>query len=351
MKIIHIELGQSLYGGAKQAVMLARKQQKNNLDVHLICPEGSMIATYITDLPIIKVPYYGSLDFSGRNGIRKVIKQMDPDIVHCHSRRGADSFGSLGLIKAKTVLTRRVIGSEPKWILRRKLSRFSQLVAISHAIQKNLNDCLGVDKNSIPIIHSSADYINDIEERECADFNIKPPLKLLLVSQLIKRKQCHVALVAVKKLLDHGHSVTLDCFGTGPMKRKLVDYVRKNNLSGSVFFNDYDPNLEKNYCKYDILIHTANNEGLGAVIIEAMANQVPVIATKIGGITDLIDDQETGLLFEAGNCTMLMDKIIYLSTHSNLIRKIKKNAVLNILRDFNINQNEKKYYKLYESLL
>ena len=160
MKVVHIELGQSLYGGAKQASLLATQQQKKGLDIFMLCPKDSMLAMHNKDLSLIEVPYAGSLDFLARRRIKKIINKIDPDIIHCHSRRGAEYLGCLGSKKTKTVLTRRVLGSEPRWLLRKNLTAFDQLVAISNAIQADLSECLGRDKKEIPIIPSGADLQN-----------------------------------------------------------------------------------------------------------------------------------------------------------------------------------------------
>ena len=66
MKVVHIELGQSLYGGAKQASLLATQQQKKGLDIFMLCPKDSMLAMHNKDLSLIEVPYAGSLDFLAR---------------------------------------------------------------------------------------------------------------------------------------------------------------------------------------------------------------------------------------------------------------------------------------------
>ena len=351
MKVVHIELGQSLYGGAKQASLLATQQQKKGLDIFMLCPKDSMLAMHNKDLSLIEVPYAGSLDFLARRRIKKIINKIDPDIIHCHSRRGAEYLGCLGSKKTKTVLTRRVLGSEPRWLLRKNLTAFDQLVAISNAIQADLSECLGRDKKEIPIIPSGADLQNIGTRNKEVGFIKKKVIKLLLVSQLIERKQCHIALMAVERLIRRGEMVTLDCYGEGPMKKQLQRYINENGLKETIVIHDYSLSLEDRMYEYDMLIHTANNEGLGAIIIEAMSRGLPVIASNIIGISDLVRDSDTALSYEKGDADMLANKIIKLWSTPELARQINKNAFNHIANNFDIKINERKYFELYGDLL
>ena len=351
MKVVHIELGQSLYGGAKQASLLATQQQKKGLDIFMLCPKDSMLAMHNKDLSLIEVPYAGSLDFLARRRIKKIINKIDPDIIHCHSRRGAEYLGCLGSKKTKTVLTRRVLGSEPRWLLRKNLTAFDQLVAISNAIQADLSESLGRDKKEIPIIPSGADLQNIGTRNKEVGFIKKKVIKLLLVSQLIERKQCHIALMAVERLIRRGEMVTLDCYGEGPMKKQLQRYINENGLKETIVIHDYSLSLEDRMYEYDMLIHTANNEELGAIIIVAMSRGLPVIASNIIGISDLVRDSDTGLSFEKGDADMLANKIIKLWSTPELARQINKNAFNHIANNFDIKINERKYFELYGDLL
>ena len=351
MKVVHIELGQSLYGGAKQASLLATQQQKKGLDIFMLCPKDSMLAMHNKDLSLIEVPYAGSLDFLARRRIKKIINKIDPDIIHCHSRRGAEYLGCLGSKKTKTVLTRRVLGSEPRWLLRKNLTAFDQLVAISNAIHDDLSECLGRDKKEIAIIPSGADLQSIGTRNKKARFIKKKVIKLILVSQLIERKECHIALMALEKLVCRGALVTLDCYGEGPMKKKLQRHINESGLKETIVLHDYSLNLEDKLCEYDMLMHTASNEGLGAVIIEAMARGLPVVASNIGGISDLVRDEDTGLTFEKGDADMLANKIIKLWSSPDLARQISENAFKHVTSNFDNKINERRYYELYENLL
>ena len=174
---------------------------------------------------------------------------------------------------------------------------------------------------------------------------------MLLVSQLIERKQCHIALMAVERLIRRGEMVTLDCYGEGPMKKQLQRYINENGLKETIVIHDYSLSLEDRMYEYDMLIHTANNEGLGAIIIEAMSRGLPVIASNIIGISDLVRDSDTGLSFEKGDADMLANKIIKLWSTPELARQINKNAFNHIANNFDIKINERKYFELYGDLL
>ncbi|MCX7956695.1 MAG: glycosyltransferase family 4 protein [Endomicrobia bacterium] len=158
---------------------------------------------------------------------------------------------------------------------------------------------------------------------------------ILTVSRLKKEKGIHLLLHAFSKIVNCFDNLKLFVVGRGPYKKSLEKLMMKLKLSDKVKFLDFIPNelLPEIYNLADVFVlPTLAKEGLPFVIIEAMACGVPVVATKIGGIPEIISHYENGLLVEPGNIPELTDAIIQLLRDSLLKEKFIHNG-LQIVRE------------------
>ena len=104
------------------------------------------------------------------------------------------------------------------------------------------------------------------------------------------------------------------------------------------------------FASANILIHPSNSEGLGSVILEAMAAGLPTIASNTGGIPDIIEHEQTGLLIETGNAQSLADAIERLVGDQALRNQLQTSAKAK-LTEFDIQHTTSLYDNLYKQVL
>ena len=110
--------------------------------------------------------------------------------------------------------------------------------------------------------------------------------------------------------------------------------------------------IHKFYNLADICVFpTLRSEGLPYVILEAMACEKPVIASRIGGIPSIIKDRENGLLIEAGNSTQLEHGIIELLKNKVLAKNLGENARLYIIKEASTRNMVQKIIRTYQEVL
>ena len=110
MKILHVEAGMHLYGGALQVVFLLRGLKAMGMQCILACPEGSAIAREAEPhAKVVTMPMKGDLDMGLLGRLRLLIRAERPALIHLHSRRGSDIWGALAgkLEGIPVVLSRR----------------------------------------------------------------------------------------------------------------------------------------------------------------------------------------------------------------------------------------------------
>jgi glycosyltransferase involved in cell wall biosynthesis len=303
MRIVHIEAGRNLYGGAAQARYLVDGLAAANVDNVLVCARRSALAATPPASRVVALPMRGDLDLGLLPRLVALLRAERPDLVHVHSRRGADLFGGLAaaLTGVPAVLTRRVESTEPAWLVRGKCRPYGAVVALSGAIHAELA-AAGVDDARIVRIPSAVDtqrYRPDpaARTRLLAAFGLpSDALVLAVVAQLIERKRHAWLLAMLPELLREHPNLRVLCFGRGPLERRLREEIAARGLSGVVTLAGFRSDLPELIAGVDLLVHPAEREGLGLALLEAAAAGVAVVACAAGGVPDVVVDGVTGAL-------------------------------------------------------
>ena len=134
IRVLHIELGRHLYGGAKQVTYLVHALDKDSAyQQHLLCTEDSEISKVsFNRCTTHTIRYRGDTDLMGFKRMLNKVKQISPDIIHVHSRRGADIWGALAakLTGIPAICTRRVDNPESRFAYY-KYRQYDAVISIS----------------------------------------------------------------------------------------------------------------------------------------------------------------------------------------------------------------------------
>jgi len=121
-------------------------------------------------------------------------------------------------------------------------------------------------------------------------------------------------------------STRLLIVGDGPLREKLTDRCRQNNLSHAVTFTGYLENMAEAYRAMDVLAFATKYEGLPVSIIEAMLMRIPVVATEVPGVTDIVIDGSTGLLTAPADVSSMAVGVLRLFTDPGLAESLQNTA-------------------------
>jgi glycosyltransferase involved in cell wall biosynthesis len=141
-------------------------------------------------------------------------------------------------------------------------------------------------------------------------------VRLLVVGNLIPRKEHRRLIDALKLIVDAGSSVSLDVVGDGESRLALEDQARERGVQSRVRFHGHldKPGVARMMQAADVLVLPSLWENLPCVLLEAMSTGLPVVATRVGG-TDEIVDQSTGELVEPGSEDALARAIMRVANH------------------------------------
>lgn len=196
--------------------------------------------------------------------------------------------------------------------------------------------------------------INKFSQQKTKAKSNTDTLKIVNVGRLmLPNKGQDILLKALDKCKQNGLKFTCDFIGgtyNKSSKEILDNLVKEKNLEKEVEFLGEQYYIEKLLQNYDIFILPSRQEGLGLVILEAMASKVPVIASNIDGPAELIKHEENGLLFESENHRDLAEKILYFYNNKEKMQILAENAY-NFVQEFDISNMAKNYYELYKNLI
>lgn len=359
MKILHVETGRHLYGGPQQVVYLISALLDRNHDCTLVCPPASGVdaAARASGIPVRNLFCAGDLDLPFAYRLTQYLQSSGPDLVHCHSRRGADMLGGLAASFADipAVVSRRVDNTEMRLMAALRYKPFRKIIAISEAIAAVLRDH-DVDPARIEVIRSAVDTEQFSAPTDRAVFReaLDIPEGAIVIAaagQLIPRKGHRYLLQAIADLRHSHPAVRLIIFGEGYLNNQLRAQAATLGLGDIVQFAGFRDDLDEYMGCFDIFAHPALAEGLGVATLKAAAAGVPVVGFNAGGVAEAVVDGETGLLVPTENVEALRDAIAALIDDDGLRARMGAAGRERMQKEFSIATMVDKHVSLYESIL
>ncbi|MCC2655477.1 MAG: glycosyl transferase group 1 family protein [Panacagrimonas sp.] len=356
MKVLHVETGQHLYGGAQQVAFLLRGLTAHDVECALVCPPGAAIGAHFggSAVKVIETPCSGDADLGFIARLRRVIRHQRPDVLHLHSRRGADVLGAIAgrLAGVPVVLSRRVDNPEARAWVALKYRLHDRVIAISQGIADVLA-AEGVAASRLRVVRSSLDpapWQSPVPRAAfCAEFDVPEPAVLIgVVAQLIERKGHRVLFDALRALPDRSR-VRVVCFGQGPLRETLEREAA--DLGETVRFAGFRNDLARWIGALDLLVHPALMEGLGVSLLQASAAGVPIIASRAGGMPEAVADEETGLLVAPGDAGALSAALRRLIEDPDLRRRFGDQGRARIEREFSVETMVRGNLAVYRELV
>jgi len=359
MKILHVETGRHLYGGPQQVIYLMTALREHGHDGTLVCPPGSGIDTAAREqgVPVRGLFCAGDLDLPFAYRLAQYIGDSKPDIVHCHSRRGADMLGGLAASFADVpaVVSRRVDNTEMRLIAALRYRPFKKVIAISDAIAEVLRD-RGVEDERIEVIRSAVDADRFANKPDCTGFRQEfglpdDALVIAAAGQLIPRKGHRYLLEVVAKLRQSQPSLRLMIFGEGYLGNQLRAQTETLGIEDVVTFAGFREDLDDFMSCFDLFVHPALAEGLGVATLKAQAAGVAVIGFAAGGLPEAVEHEKTGLLVPPEDVAALQTAIRTLIEDDELRGRYGDAGQKRMQNEFSIATMAARHVELYESIL
>lgn len=199
------------------------------------------------------------------------------------------------------------------------------------------------------------------------DFHLRPQTKadaereevrVGIVGRLVPIKNFELFLHAARIVADAHAHVRFHIVGQPGFLQSDLDYFRslemliqQLNLTERIVFCQPVENLSPVLGEFDVLVSSSHIETFGRTLVEAMAMAKPVVATAVGGVPEVVADNEVGFLVPAGDVVAMAEKINLLVENPALCQAMGRNGVRRVLERFDVRAITRRWEQTYESLL
>ncbi len=378
IKVMRVIARLNIGGPAIHSILLTSLIDKSMFDSTLVTGveveyEGNMLdlAAEKNVKPVV-LPELGReispfRDFKTCLKLFRIIKKEKPQIVHTHTAKA----GTVGRLAAKLagvpVILHTFHGhvfhsyfSPGKTrlfiIIERFLARFSnRVITVSKRLKEEITDYGITDSDRIeviplgfelePFLKAKKNGLND-------ELGIDSETKLVgIVGRLTKIKNHKFFLQVVAKVVESLPAVKFLIIGDGELRKELEQLAVQLGLSDAVVFTGWRKDMPEIYSSLDVNVLTSLNEGTPVTLIEAMASGCPVVATDVGGVSDLVTHGENGYLVNSFNVDEFANHLIILLNDSAKAGKMGEMGCQRVKEVFNIERLVEDISSLYILLL
>jgi glycosyltransferase involved in cell wall biosynthesis len=362
MKILHLNTEKTWRGGEQQTLYLLRLLKDRGIFCHLVCQAGSPLAARAAGAGIEVFPLVmrGELDLAAGFRIRKLVTRFKYDIVHSHTSHAhlLAFWASIGTGITRLV-TRRVDFS----IYRHSFLKLSGIkyryladyyIAISHKIKNvMIND--GIPDRRIFVVHSGIDphrFGRVTGDHLRAEFDIKDRQKVVInVAHLAEHKGQKYLVRAIPHVLNKLPGTRFFIIGQGELLDALKETASELGIKKELFFTGFREDVAGFYRIADLYVMSSIQEGLGTAVLDALALAIPVVATRAGGLPEIIHDGLTGRLVAPADPEALAQGIVDMLTRTEAAKAMAAEGRDMVQNRFSIEAMVGNNIEVYKRLL
>lgn len=390
LKICHtVALLNGKIAGAENHLRLLLPQLAKNsqLRVDLVAltpPSKQQISTdvlrYLEDIAqagvkVWTLPIRGYKDLSAPFKLARLLKEIQPDVLHTHMPH-ADLFGPIAgrLARGRLARTALILSTRhnddafrsSRWYSASAflfMRMVDHVIAISDAVKKNVILCDHLPESKVTTIHygfASESFVSrrrPQEVRQECGVQEEAPLAGI-VARLAEQKNHQVLLAAWQQVISRLPEARLLIVGDGPLRSELTKQVDAYGIRDSVIFLGWRNDIADLLHALDLFVLSSKHEGFGLVLLEAMAAQKPIVATRVSAIPEVVQDGETGLLVsptdladDGADATALAKAIHQLLADPERAKKMGQAGHKRLKSQFTVERMADKTYNLYLKLL
>lgn len=311
MRVLQVDSGREWRGGQNQVWLLSR-ELGHDADVEqvLVTSQDGELAKRVTaaGLTVRGTSWDIGLDPRAWWHLRRTIAAFQPDVIHVHDSHALTLAATVASGR-KLVATRRVdfhVGRFGSW------RRPDRIVAVSHAVKQILVGD-GIAADAITVVHDGIDP-DEVRRAAAQRADIRRQLRLAATVPLAVNAAAlvdHKDQSTLVRAAQHARALQPDLHwiiaGEGPLRPQLTREIARLELTDRVHLVGYVDPIEPLIAAADVFVMSSKEEGLGSVILTALALERPVVATAAGGIPEILPPH---VLVPVGGSAALAEKVV-----------------------------------------
>jgi len=367
-RILHVIYSLEI-GGAEMDLVAKAKVlvERYGYQVAIVCllRRGELVEEVERDgIRVIGPVMSGSSDIRVIPWLLRIIRSGKFDVVHTHmfasnflGRVAATLAGVLVIIS-----TVQLIAEREKWwemLLDRALQfKTDMMIASSEAVRQSFIQ-RGIRPAKIAVIHNSVDFARfDAVDREAARRAMRQAFGwdeghfvVGTVARLERIKGLDHLIEAAKTVAEALPQARFLVVGDGPQREDLLSRVHHLELGEHCIFAGLRSDVPQILPAFDLFVLPSLSEALGTAAIEALASGVPVVASRVGGVPEVVTHGETGLLVPPGDAMQLAQAILHVAANPAEARQWAERGQKRVRLMFDVNRLADAQARLYQHFL
>lgn len=357
MKVVHLIAHLELGGAEVFIANLIKYQVSKNIKFELWCLERSRNIEFESQV-INRLKEY-DIDViiltNNKSKVRRIleliknIRRFNPDIINTHLIH-VTGYGILGKIFSltwkikivETIHNTKLVNTTIHNLISNYFTK--KTIAITEKVKENLITQAKVKSEKIVVIENGIEPFNkQFLVRETVE-------KIIAVGRLTDQKN-HIFLLKVYKRMKATikNLPLLEIYGEGELFKDLQNYINKNNLQDNIKLKGLTLNIKDKIFESDIYVLVSKYEGLSISLLEALTIGIPIIATKVEGIQDVISTKMINLV--KLNDEANLEKELMVLIKNLLVRKAISKELKQLSKKYLIENKAIEYNNLYKKIL
>lgn len=333
LTVLHIDTERGWRGGERQTLWLARELARRGHGSIVAARAGEPLAARACAEGVDVVPCNPASEIDPRAAIalRRVIREQRVDVVHAHTAH-AVAVAALATVGTAVpfVVSRRVDFPLRRNVgTRLKYGRAAVFIAISQAVARVLESS-GIERARIAVVPDGVDVhraVSPAAPERLAELGVGGGAPIVVqVAQLVGHKDPVNFVRAMARVRELVPNVRGLLVGDGPLRGDVEREIALLELHDTVHLAGYRTDADEILAAADVAALSSREEGMGSVLLDALAFGRPIAATRAGGIPEVVSDGETGLLAPVGDSRSLGECIARLLKDRRLAENISTAA-------------------------
>jgi len=290
--------------------------------------------------------------------LRSDLSKMKPDILQgilFQANQMTKLAGRLAGIKLRLCAIHTFDESAAKAFLEKLTSRFAtRYVVAPEALKKFCVDRYSIPPGKIQVIWNGIRFEKTQTDRKqmLNELGLAPGLKIMgAIGRLHREKGQDILIRSFSRLTGEFPELRLVIVSDGPERQNLEALAKNLGLGERVIFTGFVPEPEKYFSLFDLFVLPSRIEAMPMVLMQAMAHAQPAVATNVGGVADLIDDNKTGILTPPEDDSSMSSAIARILRNPELSKQLGAAAKMKAEKEFGLEKMIGAYQKLYLDLL
>ncbi|HNQ11866.1 MAG TPA: glycosyltransferase family 4 protein [Bacteroidia bacterium] len=361
LNILQISTPSDWRGGEQQAFYLLDELKQMNVATEMLCPQHSIMQHRCEEKNFSTHTFgrKGVLGINIARAIQTLCKKNKYDIIHTHdshAHSAAVIAAAWFKIKSRIVVSRRVDFAVSDSIFSKwkyNHPQIEKIICVSNAIKQITKPAIQ-NKKRLEVVYSGIDIqqFNSYSKGKLRkEFSIGDDTKIVVnTSALVDHKDYHTFVNAANLIKEKIQDVKFFIIGEGPMEESIKKYIDFHQSAEFIHLTGFRKDVKELLMDADVFMMSSKTEGLGTSLLDAMAAHIPVVATRAGGIPEIIEEPGNfGLLADVGNPLQLADHCCALLSNSEMANHFAEQGAIRA-KQFSKSITAQNILSIYQSI-